>query len=118
MIDAVIVAEEDVRAGIQRLLEEEGDIRVVSQRSRLGGGMPPGAVIVLGPGVRAGLADWETLLHGRGVVALVALPGRRTYPKSVSQVPMELRGDRMRRAVRDQAGRNSHAPAAAGVFLP
>lgn len=118
MIDAVIVATEDVREGIRRLLEKEGDIRVVSRRSLLGEGMPSGAVVVLGPGVRAGLADWETLLDGRGVVVLVALPGWRTYPKSVSEVPMELSGDRLRGAVREQAGRASPAPKAAEVLLP
>lgn len=91
---------------------------MVSLRSLLGEGMPSGAVVVLGPGVRAGVADWETLLDGRGVVVLVALPGWRTYPKSVSQVPMELSGDRLRRAVREQAGRRSPAPVAAGVLFP
>lgn len=114
----MVVAAEDVREGIRRLLEEEGDIRVVSLRSLLGDGLPPGAVIVLGPGVRVGLADWETMLDGRGVVVLVALPGWRTYPKSVSQVPMELTGDGLRRAVREQAGRGAPAPVAAGVFSP
>lgn len=117
VIHSAIVASDDVRRGIRRLLEKEGDIRVVCSSPHLSAGTPPDAVIVLDPGVRAGLADWEMLLDGRGVVVLVPLPGWRTYPEAVSQVPMDLSGERLRGGVRAQARSRSLAPMATGVPL-
>lgn len=116
MIDVVVIAAEpEVREGLQRLLEVEGDIRVVSALPDLEGrvrALPTGSVVVMAPGIRLRLAGWEMLLgpEFHGVVVLTAVPGWRRYPAPVVQVPMELRGERLRGAVRRQARRFGPTP--------
>ena len=103
-IEVVVVAGRDVRNGIRRLLESDGDIRVVALADSLdGSGNPRGDAIVIGPGVRLGPREWARLLD-RGwsrVVLLAPLPGWRRYPTSVVQVPLELSGRPLRGAVRE-----------------
>jgi len=104
VIEAVVVASRDVRDGIRRLLESDGDIRVVAMADTLrGSGYPRGDVIVIGPGVRLGPREWAELLD-RGwshVVLLAPLPGWRRSPAPVLQVPIELSGSLLRGAVRE-----------------
>lgn len=91
------------------MLEDEGDIRVLSSMPRLPNSIPDRAVAVLGPEVRATLREWEVLLTGGAVVVLTAVPGWRRYPAPVRQVPMELSGDGLRRAVREAAAAGGEA---------
>ena len=104
MIEVVVVASRDVRNGIRRLLEFEGDIRVVALADSLEkSGKPRGDAIVVGPGVELGPREWA-LLAERGwslVVVLAPLPGWRRHPSSAVQVPVELTGRPLRGAVRE-----------------
>ncbi|MFP3915191.1 MAG: hypothetical protein ACLFWM_09970 [Actinomycetota bacterium] len=123
MIDTVVVAADTgMREGIRRLLEADGDIRVLEERSHLPRGaepLPPGSVMVVGPRLSNAVIDWwdGTGEHTGAVIVLVPLPGWRHFPYPVTQIPMELRGVLLRRAVRRSAALAAdpgHRPAVAG----
>lgn len=114
MIEAVLVA--DVRsmaAGIQRLLESEGDIGVTAVYSSVGAVLaadpaPDAAVLVIGPDVKLASGEWSGLaaaVDAGRVLLLSPSPGWRKAPAEVVEVPMELSGRSLRLAVR-QALRN------------
>lgn len=106
MIDtAVFAAGEEILSGICRLLEAEGDIRVARSGDSLDAVDGADSVLVVGPGVDPRWGRHPARYVGR-LVMLAAIPGWRQYP-GVVQVPMELSGRQLRRAVRQLARRRS-----------
>lgn len=117
----VIAADREVREGLQRLLESEGDIHVLASGSGLSERFPHRPVTVLGPDVRGTLAEWKDLFDAGAVVAVVAVPGWRSYPIAVRQVPMDLNGVSLRRTVREVTRPDSdpcHSPRPLRGTLP
>lgn len=109
MIEAfVVTSDAEVGEGLQRLLESDGDIRVVATLPSVRDlttaiASHADAAVVIGPGAAPSNDEWSRILptngHARAVL-LAAVPGRHRRPRGVVEVPMELSGRVLRRAVR------------------
>ncbi len=104
----MVTPSEVVGRGLRRLLEREGDIEVIATLPSLEDldrtlGAHGEAAVVIGPGTHPSPADWRRIVRINGrprAVLLAAVPGRHRHPRGVVEVPMELSGAGLRRAVR------------------
>lgn len=104
----MVTSSESVGRGLQRLLESEGDIEVVATLPTVDAldvalDRHHQAAVILGPGARPSTDQWQRIIRHNGrcrAIVLAAVPGRHRHPRGVVEVPMELSGVGLRRAVR------------------
>jgi hypothetical protein len=112
MIDVVLVANDDeTGAGLQRLLEQEGDVRVVSRVSTLEEAEDEqwkDLLVVVGPGTveSPDRFVWISTNHRR-LILLTPAVARTKRHNGVIEVAMELSGKTLRSAVRKAAAERS-----------
>ena len=103
---AVVVSRKEIREGISKLLEGDGDISVIAQFASIADYLdrPPSSpsVLVIGPAVASEAleSNGSSLGVGTPTVALAAFPGSSGYHKGVLEVPLELSGHQLRNSVR------------------
>lgn len=102
VIDLVlVVGARELARGIRRLLESEGDIRVVADLESLDPGSLEAfnSIVVVGPGVDP---DQDSLaaLASRGMPVVMLAPVPEARGNGVTEVAMELSGQALRAAVR------------------
>lgn len=105
MIDVVLVANDgETGVGLQRLLEEDGDVRVVGRLPTLeeaDAEQWKDFLVVVGPGVveSADRVAWISTNHRR-LILLTPAVSRAERHNGVIEVAMELTGRKLRSAVR------------------